>query len=89
MSYGIAQHVPPFPLFLLIGSWMQRIDQPGFCPIGKTKVGGQRDLSLESTRGQPVFSFVMLAAFPSLEVTKGSRSNSIIFFSLITWNILW
>lgn len=46
-------------------------------------MGGQCGLSLESTWGQFVFSFVMLAAFPSLEVTKRSCSNSVIFFHLL------
>lgn len=64
---------------------MQRLDQNGFCPTGRTKAGGQCDLSSESAQGLPVFSFVILAAFPSLEVTKGPRSNSILSFPLGTF----
>lgn len=64
---------------------MQRLDQNGFCPTGRTKAGGQCDLSSESAQGLPVFSFVILAAFLSLEVTKGPRSNSILSFPLGTF----
>lgn len=81
VSDGIAQHVPLFPLFLLIGSWRQRLDQTGFSdPLARPKWVSGVTFPQKAHKVRTCLSFCDVSTIPSFEVTKRSCSNSIYNF---------